>query len=81
MTNLLNAKIVQESLRIIYCSTPERFESIFGKELGPHLWHKLSVVYKFDRARFVVEIDDESTAALVNYTLSQLNRSESGNGE
>lgn len=81
MTNKLTAKVVQESLRIIYCSTPERFEYIFGKELGPHLWYKLSEVYKFDRARFVVELDSESMAVLVNYTLLPPNRSESGNGE
>lgn len=61
------AKLIQELLRILYCSTEARFAEIFGPEKAERLWFDYRQKYSGNPGRFVVELDLENMKKLVRY--------------
>ena len=79
--NSNNGQILQESLRIIYCSSEGRFKEIFGVEEGVKLWKRYREQYSRDVARFICEeLRGSALARLGRYTVEQMGETRVSDG-
>lgn len=70
----LSASEFQEMIVHTRCLGAQDFHSIFGEEMGSHLWRKFFFDHKKDVGRFIGELDNSNMRALYAHLLLHVDR-------
>lgn len=62
-------RLAQEMLRILYCSSEDRFRIIFGDAVGEELWYRYRHQYSGNQGRILVEMTSAQAQTLAEYAL------------
>lgn len=63
----------QECLRIVYCMGQRDFVTVWGDDLGEHLWSKFVGAYGRSPSELIVNLDTKTMQTLMNYFLKRIN--------